>query len=171
MRVRLGVMQYRYMERLCEGPIAEHFAEDAIAVGVPGRAHIYDVGGAFIAWEILLERCVAKAYSATGGRKEDGISATLAKMIRNIAKETNRITVHPAMRGAAMLGLIAEAFPAWEDGDQWSPTPNGNPFVYLKPQWHTELSPRLITTWGPLGQAPPDRLASEAVHLALAAHR
>lgn len=118
-----------------------------------------------VGWRRVYEVMIDAVYNSRGNKRRE-VTSPAVGALRDIRTALNFRERHPAMKGKGMLGWKADIFPAWVDGDGFSPYPNGDRFVILLPMYH-RLSGRRVTTWSE-GRAPvPDPLFEELTHLRL----
>lgn len=177
MIVRLTDSQWRYLQRFdlsddlrttLDAGAYHHHATETGAV----RRHAQVVAIPYIAWALLRQELVARAFTARGARDRNEPS-TLTAIVQLVQTAINVRDRHPALRGAAAMRRQIELIPAWQQLDGgYCPRPNGGHFVVLEP--HTERPKRLgveVTTWRSREPSPGDDwLCQEHVHLGFRAH-
>lgn len=134
-----------------------------------GAGTWFDVAAPYLGWQILLRRLEEQFLSPALGRTPKTPDAAL-RLISHIAKAQNTMIRHPALRGAAMIGIQAGWFPLWFcDDNMVSPSPiPGGTFTVIGPKWATNDRGVRITRWDPTGVWPRHHwLASETAHTAL----
>jgi hypothetical protein len=126
-------------------------------------------------WRVLRRLLEYDAYTDKGFRRV-GAPSSLTKAIKRISEQLAHYETHPALSGAAMLGIHTDILPVWsQDADKWGrvwnpyPIP-GSTFALLVPTHH-KTGTQWITSWSP--GTPSDglaglRLFQEAEHLSFA---
>lgn len=167
MIVNVTPRQFQYIEALAgDGVLADTFRRDHQRTG---KGTWFDVTAPYLAWEIIARRLEAAYLAPSLGRTPKTPDAAL-RLIAHIAKAQNTMQRHPAMRGAAMIGIQAGWFPVWiHSTGIVSPMPlPGATFTVIGPKWSMNDRGMRVTRWDPSGMWPRSHwLASEDAHTRL----
>lgn len=152
MRVRLTRIQYRScleVVRASTMPCAENLAVFLeVDVADAGRTRL-DVVLPAIGWQRVREALFDVCYTDRGFRAR-GAPLRIVNALKAITESVNRLEVHPALRGAGMIGLHTTIIPAWAIGENlWSPYPVESVEMVLLAPRHTTTNGHRITHWQP----------------------
>jgi hypothetical protein len=131
-----------------------------------GSGTWFDVTAPYLAWEIV-QRRLEEAYLTPSLAMTKKTPDAAMRLLQHIAKAQNTMLRHPALRGAAMIGMQAGWFPLWiMKTGQVSPVPvlDGE-FTVIGPRWATNQNGTRVTRWAPDGVWPRGHwLTSESAH-------
>ena len=166
MRVRLTKAQYEVCLERAAGlpwPLVETLQRD---VQPHARTRI-DVAMPAIAWVRVRDSLYDVAYTRKGFKSREA-PERLVRALRAVQGNLNTWESHPAMSGAALLGLHATLIPVWRDQNNgWSIYPvEGSAMEMLTPE-HILVSGHRYTRWAPQpgGNVGGSFIFVEAEHL------